>query len=264
MAFARINGIVLHHELRGPTGRPVLAFSNSLGTDFRIWNKVATLLEDDFRLLFYDKRGHGLSEAPPQPYAMADHVNDFAALLDYLGIAQAVVIGVSVGGMIAQGIAAARPELVRGLVLSNTAHKIGTAEMWNGRIKAVNKQGIASIAESILQRWFTPAYCTPENPDYVGYLSMLTRQSADGYAGTCAALRDADLTNSAKALTVPVLCIAGDQDGSTPPDLVRELAALINGARLEIIENTGHLPCIEQPERTAELIRSFLEQAAIG
>ncbi|MCT8990172.1 3-oxoadipate enol-lactonase [Chelativorans sp. SCAU2101] len=264
MAFARVNGIVLHYELRGPEERPVLVFSNSLGTDFRIWNKVAALLEDDFRLVLYDKRGHGLSEASPQPYAMADHVNDLVALLDHLSIAQAVIIGVSVGGMIAQGVAAARPGLVQALVLSNTAHKIGTAEMWNGRIKAVNEQGIASIAGTILQRWFTPAYCKPENPDYVGYHSMLTRQSADGYAGTCAALRDADLTDAAKALTVPVLCIAGDQDGSTPPDLVRELASLISGARLEIIENAGHLPCIEQPERTAGLIRSFLNQAGIG
>lgn len=264
MAFSRVNNVVLHHELRGRDGRPVLVFSNSLGTDFRIWNEVATLLEDEFRLLLYDKRGHGLSEATPQPYRMEDHVNDLAALLDHLAISRAAVIGVSVGGMIAQGLAAKRAQLVEALVLCDTAQKIGTDDFWEDRIRAVNERGIRSIAEGIMERWFTPAYRTSENPDYVGYLSMLTRQSPDGYAGTCAALRDADLTQTTKALKMPVLCIVGDQDGSTPPDLVRGLAALIEGAQLEIIENAGHLPCIEQPEKTAELIRTFLKEVKFG
>ncbi|WEX08412.1 3-oxoadipate enol-lactonase [Chelativorans sp. AA-79] len=260
MAFARVNGVVLHYEVRGQAERPVIAFANSLGTDFRIWNEVALRLEGDFRLVLYDKRGHGLSEATPQPYAMTDHVQDLAALLDHLGIKAAAMVGLSVGGMIAQGLAALRPDLVRALVLCDTAHKIGNEELWNGRIKTANESGIASMADGIMQRWFTPAYRTPENPDYIGYLAMLTRTSPEGYAGTCAALRDADLTESTRALKVPTLCVVGDQDGSTPPDLVREMADLIQGARFEIIEDAGHLPCIEQPARTAELIRSFVTQ----
>ncbi|MCB1452893.1 MAG: 3-oxoadipate enol-lactonase [Rhizobiaceae bacterium] len=259
MRFVRVNGVVIHHAVRGASNRPTIVFSNSLGTDFRIWNAVADALADDYRLVFYDKRGHGLSEATPAPYALTDHVGDLAALLDHLGVKSTTIVGLSVGGMIAQGLAALRPDLVERLVLSDTAHKIGTDELWNARIDAVTNGGIASISDQILERWFTPAYRDAGNADFVGYSAMLERTTVDGYAGTCAALRDADLTESTRALKVPVLCIVGDQDRSTPPDLVRSTADLIQGARFEIVNDAGHLPCIEQPAVTAALIRNFLQ-----
>ena len=259
MRFVRVNGVVIHHAVRGASNRPTIVFSNSLGTDFRIWNAVADALADDYRLVFYDKRGHGLSEATPAPYALTDHVGDLTALLDHLGIKSATIVGLSVGGMIAQGLAALRPDLVERLVLSDTAHKIGSDELWNARIDAVTNGGIASISDQILERWFTPVYRDPGNADFVGYTAMLERTTVDGYAGTCAALRDADLTESTRALKVPVLCIVGDQDRSTPPDLVRSTADLIEGARFEIVKDAGHLPCIEQPAATAALIRNFLQ-----
>lgn len=261
MAFARVNGVVLHHAVCGRADGPVLVFSNSLGTDFRIWAAVAALLGDRFRLVFYDKRGHGLSEATAAPYRIEDHIGDLAALLDHLGIKSATVVGLSVGGMIALGLAAARPDIVRALVLCDTAHKIGTTDMWNARIDAVTSKGIASMADAILERWFTPAYRRPDNADFVGYTAMLTRTTVDGYAGTCAALRDADLTASTRALKIPVMCVVGDQDGSTPPDLVRSTAELIAGARFEIVADAGHIPCVEQPEQTARLIADFIKQA---
>jgi 3-oxoadipate enol-lactonase len=261
MAFARVNGVVIHHELRGKADGPTVVFANSLGTDFRIWNAVTPALERDFRIVLYDKRGHGLSDAPPAPYAMTDHVNDLAALLDHLGIARTAVVGLSVGGMIAQGLAAMRPDLVSALVLCDTAHKIGTDELWNARIEAVTTKGIASLADAVMERWFTPAYRQPDNADYAGYVNMLVRQPAEGYAGTCAALRDADLTESTRALKLPTLLIVGDQDGSTPPDLVRSTAELISGSWLEIVRDAGHIPCVEQPEVTARLIKDFLKDA---
>jgi 3-oxoadipate enol-lactonase len=260
MHFARVNGVVIHHTVRGRADGPVVVFSNSLGTDFRIWDAVAASLENDYRLVLYDKRGHGMSEATPAPYALTDHVGDLAALLDHLGVAKATVVGLSVGGLIAQGLAALRPDLVERLVLSDTAHKIGNDEFWNARIAAVTKGGIGSIGEQIMERWFTAGYRDPSNADFVGYTTMLTRTTVDGYAGTCAALRDADLTESTRALKIPTLCIVGDQDGSTPPDLVRSTADLIEGSKFEIVANAGHLPCIEQPEATTELIRKFLQK----
>lgn len=263
MAFARVNGVVIHHEVRGRPDGPTVVFANSLGTDFRIWNKVTPALEADFRVVLYDKRGHGLSETTPAPYAMTDHVGDLAALLSHLGVAKTAVVGLSVGGMIAQGLAAMRPDLVSALVLCDTAHKIGTPEMWNARIDAVEKGGIAALADAIMERWFTPGYRRPDNPDFAGYTAMLVRQPVEGYAGTCAALRDADLTESTRALRLPALLIVGDQDGSTPPDLVRSTAALIAGSRFEIVRDAGHIPCIEQPEVTARLIRDFLEGHAV-
>ncbi|HWK67555.1 MAG TPA: 3-oxoadipate enol-lactonase [Rhizobiaceae bacterium] len=259
MAFARVNGVVLHHEVRGTPGRPFLVFSNSLGTDFRIWNAVADQLRSDYRIVLYDKRGHGLSESTPAPYSLSDHVADLSALLDHLGIQRTAVVGLSVGGLIAQGIAALHPEKVGALILSDTAHKIGTAATWNERIDAVTTNGIGSIADAIMQRWFTQAYRTPENADFIGYTAMLTRTDVEGYAGTCAALRDADLTESTRSLKVPTLVIVGDEDGSTPPDLVRSTAELIQGSEFRIIEGAGHLPNIEKPGVVASLISDFLK-----
>ncbi|MEO3386218.1 3-oxoadipate enol-lactonase [Mesorhizobium sp. CAU 1741] len=260
MTFTRVNGVVLHHEVRGNANGPVVVFSNSLGTDFRIWNEVAAALSDRYRIVLYDKRGHGLSEATPAPYSLQDHVGDLSALLDHLGVETAAVVGLSVGGQIAQGLAAARPELVKFLVLCDTAHKIGTTDMWNTRIETVMSQGINAIADAIMERWFTPSYRSPDNADFVGYTAMLTRTTVDGYAGTCAALRDADLTQSTSALELPALCIVGDQDGSTPPDLVRSTSNLIDGARFEIVAGAGHIPCVEQPEETIRLISAFLAE----
>ena len=260
MVFARVNGIVLHHEIRGAADRPALVFANSLGTDLRIWNDVAARLESRYRLILYDKRGHGLSEETPAPYAMTDHVHDLAALLDHYSIENAGVIGVSVGGMIAQGLAALRPELVAALVLCDTAHKIGTEELWNARIAAVLKNGIEAIADGILERWFTPAYRSLSNADFAGYRAMLVRSPVVGYLGTCAALRDADLTESTRALKIPALCLVGDQDGSTPPDLVRSTADLITGADFRVIADAGHLPGIEQPDVVADLVANFLKR----
>jgi 3-oxoadipate enol-lactonase len=264
VAFARVNGVVLHHQVDGPAGKPALVFSNSLGSDFRIWDAVVARLGNRFRAVRYDKRGHGLSEATPAPYALTDHVNDLAALLDHLGIEKAAVVGLSVGGMIAQGLAALRPDLVAALALSGTGHKIGTAEFWKARIDAVQANGIAGIADLILPRWFTAGYRRPENPDFIGYTNMLVRTPLDGYIGTCTALRDADLTESTRALKVPTICMVGDQDGSTPPDLVRSLAALIKGAEFRVIADAGHIPCVERPDAVADLIGSFLKTAHYG
>jgi len=260
MAFARANGVVLHHEDRGGT-KPALVFSNSLGTDFRIWDAVVAMLGDAYRIIRYDKRGHGLSEATRAPYVMEDHVQDLESLLQQLGVTSCAVVGLSVGGVIAQGLAAKRPDLVKAMVLMDTAAKIGTDELWNQRIAGVTSDGIASLADGIMQRWFTPAYRTADNPDFVGYTAMLTRTTVDGYAGTCAALRDADYTEATRSLMLPVLAMVGDQDGSTPPDLVRATADLIKGAQFRIIADAGHLPCIEQPRAVANLIANFLRDS---
>lgn len=258
--FATVNDVILHHQLiGGPADRPVIVFVNALGTDFRIWRDVVVRLAGDFPILNYDKRGHGLSDLGQVPYSMDDHVLDLAALLDRFDVKQAVVCGLSVGGMIAQGLHAKRPDLVKALVLSDTAHRIGTAEIWDARIESVETHGIESLADAVMERWFTPAFRRPENAAYNGYRNMLTRQSAVGYAATCAALRDADLTEAARGISVPTLCVVGDHDGSTPPDVVLSLAKLVPGARYEVIKDAGHIPCVEQPEVLAAMIRAFVD-----
>src|SRR5690606_31805665 len=170
-----LNGVVLHVEDLGAADGPALVFSNSLGTDLRIWDDVVGQLADRFRIVRYDKRGHGLSEIGETPYSIDDHVDDLAALLDDLAIEGAIVCGLSVGGLIAQGLYAKRPELIAGLILCDTAHKIGAAELWNTRMAAIEKGGIASIAETILERWFSREL-RENNPDALaGWRAMLTR-----------------------------------------------------------------------------------------
>ncbi len=265
MQFARVNDITLHHQvIGGPEGRPVLVFINSLGTDYRIWRDVIVRLAGEFPMILYDKRGHGLSDVGQAPYAIDDHVSDLAGLLEVYAVKKAVIVGLSVGGLIAQGLYAARPDLVRALVLCDTAHKIGTAELWDARIAAVERDGIESIADNVMERWFTPAFRRPENTAYHGYWNMLVRQPAVGYAATCAAIRDADFTEATARIKVPTLCVVGDQDGSTPPNVVLATAKLIPGARYEVIAGAGHIPCVEQPEALTAILSAFIEPLVKG
>jgi 3-oxoadipate enol-lactonase len=258
MAFVDIGGVSVHfRHRRAVGGAPVLAFINSLGTDFRIWDDVADILAADVSVLAYDKRGHGLTGQGGGVRSIDDHVDDLAGLLDHLGIEEAVLCGLSIGGLVAQGFVARRPRAVRGLILCDTAAKIGTAQSWNARIETVERDGIEAIADSVMEKWFTPAFHRDRPADLAGYRTMLVRQPAAGYVGSCVALREADYTQAAHAISLPTLCVVGDQDGSTPPELVRETAALIPGARFDIIAGAGHIPCVEQPEALASLIGGF-------
>lgn len=264
MPFVTIGGITLHHRHIKATGnaRPII-FINSLGTDFRIWDEIVSALDGEMPLLVYDKRGHGLSDIG-DIRSIDDHVDDLSALIDHFGLSKVVLCGLSVGGLIAQGFYRRRPDIVEAMILCDTAHKIGTTESWNTRIATVESKGIQAIADGVLKVWFTPAFHAARLAELDGYWNMMTRQALAGYIGTCAAVRDADFTDSARRIAVPTLCIAGDQDGSTPPDLVRSLAELIPGSRFEIIRDAGHIPCVEQPEALIALIRSFIASLAPG
>ncbi|MDQ0419339.1 3-oxoadipate enol-lactonase [Peteryoungia aggregata LMG 23059] len=265
MQFVQVNGVSLHHQIiGGPANRPVIVFINSLGTDFRIWRDVLVRLAGDYPLLAYDKRGHGLSDVGQAPYSIDDHVDDLIGLLEYLKVSDAVICGLSVGGLIAQGLYARRPDLVKALILCDTAHKIGTAEMWAARIAAIEATGIESIADAVMERWFTPAFRSADNPAYPGYRNMMLRQPVEGYTGTCAAIRDADYTAAAARIAVPTLCVVGDQDGATPPDLVLSLARLVPSSRYEVISGAGHIPCVEQPEALTAVIEAFLAPVISG
>jgi 3-oxoadipate enol-lactonase len=263
MAFARVGDVVVHYEATGPSGAPALVLANSLGTDLRVWDALLPFFAGRFRLIRYDKRGHGLSDLTPAPYTIAGLADDLAGLLDLLDVRGAMVCGLSIGGVIAQQLAATRPDLVRGLVLMDTAHKVGPPEIWRQRIETVRRAGITSIADAILERWFAPVFRKERAVELAGWRNMLTRTPVEGYAGCCAAIRDADLTAAARGIDVPTLCLVGEADGATPPALVRELAGLIPGARFATIAEAGHLPCVEQPAATARVMSAFFEEARL-
>lgn len=265
MQFAAINDIALHYQtIGGPAGRPVIVFANSLGTDFRIWRDVIVRLAGDFPIVTYDKRGHGLSDTGLAMDSIETHVDDLIGLLDHLAVRDAIICGLSVGGLIAQGLYKRRPDLVRALVLCDTAHKIGTPDFWKDRIAAIETNGIESIADAILERWFTPNFRSQQTLALAGYRNMLIRQPMSGYTGLCAAIRNADYTEAAGRIAVPTLCIVGDQDGSTPPDLVLSMAKLIPGARYDVIKDAGHIPCVEQPEILTDILRTFIDTLPPG
>jgi 3-oxoadipate enol-lactonase len=262
MRFVKANGLVIHYRDQGRRDRPPLVFINSLGTDFRIWNEAAEILAPDFRILTYDKRGHGLSESGPDANDMSDHARDLMGLLDGLGVGRATIVGLSIGGLIAQELYRHSPERVAALVLCDTAAKIGTDEVWDQRIAQVQRGGIEAIADSVLQRWFTTHFRAARSTELAGMRAMLTRTPRQGYLAACGALKRADLRPFAGRIQAPTLCLVGDEDGSTPVALVKETAALIPGSCFEIIEGAGHLPNVEQPEIVAKLVAEHAKRAA--
>lgn len=264
MAFVRTNGVLLHCRLHGRASAPAVALVNSLGTDARIWDEVSERLADRYRVLSYDKRGHGLSDAPPGEYSLNDHVADLAGLLDHAGMSRVALAGVSVGGLIAQGFALAHPERLAALVLCDTAPKVGDAAMWNGRIAAIRRDGLCSIADGIMERWFSAEFRRTRGDDLAGWRNLFVRSDVEGYCGTCATLRDTDLSADVGAIRTPTLVLVGEHDGSTPVSVVQALADAIPGARFEVIANAGHIPSIEQPARTAALMAAFFKEAGHG
>lgn len=250
----------MHYRIDGPADGVPVVFANSLGTDLRLWDAVLTELPH-IRAIRFDKRGHGLSDLGASDldasFGIDDLADDAAALIGHLDLGPVIFVGLSIGGMIAQSVAARYPQLLRAVMLSNTAVRMGTAESWTDRIAAIRAGGIASIADAIMQRWFAPPFHS--QPQLALWRNMVIRTSTEGYVAACHALAAADLTEAARALRLPVMVIAGDQDGASPAELVQATAALIPGAGFHIIAGAGHLPCVETPEAYAALLRDFIK-----
>ena len=260
MAFTRANGGVVHFAAEGASGAPALAFVNSLGADFRIWDETAGPLARRYAILRYDKRGHGLSELIASEASMSDYALDLAALMDQRGVKRATIVGLSIGGLIAQELYRLRPDLVASLVLCDTGVKIGTEESWASRIADIENGGIEAIADGLMQVWFSADFRARRAVELAGWRAMLTRTPAAGYLQACGALRRADLRPFAGAIKVPTLCVVGDEDGSTPVAQVREMSKLIGRAKFEIITGAGHLPCLEKPDVLRGLIEAHLKE----
>lgn len=258
MFTADLNGTNLHYTDQGPRDAPALVFSNSLGTDLRVWDALIPHLPRGLRLVRYDKRGHGLSAAPPGPYSVETLADDAAALIRHLDLRRPVFVGLSIGGLIGQSLALRHPDLLAGLVISNSAAKIGEAAMWQDRIVTIRADGLASIASATMERWFSPAFRARRQD--APWSRMLERQPQDGYVACCQAIADADLRGAVPGLTLPVQLIAGAYDGATPPEIVRDTADLIPAARFALIEDAAHIPCVETPAAHAAIITDFLKE----
>jgi len=258
MNVLQVGDIALHYRVDGPEDGPPLVFSNSLGTELRVWDPVVERLPEGLRIIRYDKRGHGLSTCPKPPYTMGALVSDAESLLDHLGVKESVIVGLSIGGLIAQGLAAKRTDLVRAMVLSNTGAKIGTREIWDDRIAGVKAGGVEALADATMERWFSKSFLA--KPELALWRNMLVRTPDDGYSGCGAAISGTDFFTPTAALRLPTLGIAGSEDGATPPDLVRETVGLVPGSRFELMRGVGHIPCVEDPDGYAALLTGFLKE----
>jgi 3-oxoadipate enol-lactonase len=179
--------------------------------------------------------------------------------MDFLVIQKAVIVGLSIGGIIAQFLAIHHPERIERLILSNTAPKVGSEEGWNSRIETVKKDGIASIADNIMKVWFSENFRNNRKSELSGYKMMLSNINLDGYIKACEALKINDLTNEISEINVPTLCIAGTEDGSTLPALVKAMSDLIPNSTYILIEGVGHIPCVEVPELMSKHILAFVK-----
>jgi 3-oxoadipate enol-lactonase len=257
MLFAPVEDGQLHYRLDGIPNLPVLMLSNSLGTDHSMWDVQVPAFTQKFRLLRYDSRGHGASTVSPGDYTMERLGRDVLALLDHLGMATVSFCGLSVGGMVGQWLGLNAPERFNKFVLCSTAAKIGNEELWNSRIEAVRKNGVRSISDAILQRWFTPAFQQREPSTVARVRKMLEAAPDAGYVATCAAIRAADFRSDVSHIRSKTLVIAGTHDAATPPADGRRLAEQIPGSQYKELD-AAHLSNIELPQPFSEAVLKFL------
>ena len=251
--------IGLHHQIEGPERAPVLVLSNSLGTTLEMWRDQAHALGERFRLVRYDHRGHGGSPVPPGPYALDDLGRDVLALLDSLGAERFSFCGLSIGGMVGMWLASEVPECVERLALCCTAPRFDS-DTYDARARKVRAEGVGPIADAVLERWFTPEF-RATRPETVQWArSMLRGTPAEGYAGCCEAVRDADLTNRLKVIRAATLVIAGAEDPVATVDGAESIRDSIPEARLVVIEGAAHLANVEQPEAVTQAILDHLEE----
>ncbi len=251
----------MHLTLRhGEADAPKLVFLNSLGTDLRMWDAVCDMLPAAWSLLRMDKRGHGLSETAPEGYGIPDLAEDVIAAMDHAGFDRVILVGSSIGGLIAQHVALMQPARVEALVLSNTASVLGAAEGWLARIDAIREQGMPAMAEAILPRWFGPDMLARPNAPL--WRTMLARTDTEGYIATCRAIAGTDITERLSEITQPTLVLGGQHDLATPPEVVTKLASDLPRADLSMFETTGHLPAIEAPEAFVEAMTQFIKRSA--
>lgn len=257
MSFVETGGARIHYSFAGAKDAPALAFSNSLGTNYSMWDPQVHELRIKFRVLRYDTRGHGESGVLPGPYTIEQLGKDFLGLLDELHLGSVHFCGLSMGGMIGMWLGIHAPSRLNKLVLCNTGAKIGTEESWRSRIEAVQKGGMKSIASGVMERWFTTAFHAKEPATVVRTQKILEETDPEGYIACCEAVRDYDCREQLQKIGDQTLVITGAHDPATPPADGRFVAGHIRGAKyLEL--DAAHLSNIEDGDRFTGELNAFL------
>lgn len=253
-----INGINFRVKIDGPEGAPHLLLVNSLSTTLEMWDEQIPNLAGHFRVIRYDQRGHGGTSTPSGPYTIDDLGQDALAILDELNVSSSSVCGVSLGGMVSLWLGINAPNRVDKIVAACTSANFAPKEFWTQRAESVLKNGVDSLYEGLLGRWFTP-YIDGRNPKARSLLrTMLSSCTNEGYAEVCGALGNADLRNDLSKINAPTLLIAGAFDPATPPVVAAGLFESVPDSALTVIPNASHLANLEQPELFVDAVLEHL------
>ena len=259
-----VNGINVNYLLDGPASTPVVTLSHSLATDLSMWDPQMSVLTARYRVLRYDTRGHGGTDAPAGAYTLPQLAEDARAMLKALGVARTHWIGLSMGGMIGQTLALSSPELFQSLSLCDTSSRI-PAEMksaWADRIKTAETQGMEPLVEPTIGRWLTASFRESRKDVVDTVRAMIRSTKPQGYAGCCHAISQLDLTDKLSAIKIPTLIVVGEEDQGTPVAASQAIQARIAGSELKILKSAAHLANLEQPEAFTAALTAFLARVA--
>jgi 3-oxoadipate enol-lactonase len=252
------DGARIDYSIAGAPTAPALLFINSIATTRELWARQVPRLSKSFRVITYDARGHGFSQVTAGDYTIEQLGRDALAILDDAGVESAHVCGISLGGIMAMWLGVNAARRVKSLVLANTAARIGSLEMWSERIAFVKQQGMATLADLTMPRWFTDDFRAREPQTIEQFRSMVAACPQDGYLSCCAALRDEDLREAIGAIRCPVLCIAGSADPATPPEALQFIHERIAGSKLLLLD-AAHLTNVEQHEAFNAALWDFVK-----
>jgi 3-oxoadipate enol-lactonase len=252
--------MTLAHHVHGPAGAPALVLSNSLGTTQDLWERQLPAFARRFRVLTYDHPGHGASPLIEQPCTVEALARALADLLDELELERVSLCGVSLGGMVAMGLALEEPHRIERLVLTCTSAHLGPPEGWLERASTVRAEGLEQIVDAVVGRWFTSELADDEPETVARFRAMLSDTPSEGYARCCEAIAAWDARDRISAIAAPVLVVAGEDDPATPVEHAELLASRIPGARLVLLERAAHLANVERAEQFTAAVLEHLGQ----
>lgn len=255
----------IHYDLAGPEDAPAVCLLHSLSQDMGVWaEQVPVLLGAGYRVLRIDMRGHGGSDPGEAGVTMQEMADDVALVLDFLGIERLHLIGLSIGGMIAQCFALTHGERLDSLMLCGTSPERlagGMEELWQPRFDAMDVAGsLEPMADSSMQRWVTDAFAPRRRGRFAQLRETVSATSLEGYRNGAIAIENYDVAGQLPCLAVPTLVVCGDEDTGTPPEGNRRIAALVPGARYAGMPNARHFPMVEYPEEFAAIMLAWLAE----
>jgi 3-oxoadipate enol-lactonase len=257
MPMIDAGGFKINVKVEGPESAPVLMLSNSIAADLSMWDPQVSEFAKHFRVVRYDRRGHGKSDVPAAPYSMEKMGRDVLAILDKLGIAKMNWCGLSMGGMVGQWLGANAPERIERMVLSNTHYYYADKAPWNDRIKTAQDKGMAAMAAPFMERWFTKDFREGHPEVIERMIAVFSATPVEGFAGCCAAGRDMDHRDLLGRIKAPTLVIAGRHDFATPLAANEEICAKIPGASIQVLD-AAHISNLQQPQAYTKAVMEFL------